>query len=216
MSCASGVEVPLQINISGPFGAPTAAYAPPAASPKPNASHVNASHVNASHFTLRCSYQQYDYLIGIGGGIGFTPFMSILKDFLREKRARRLLSIAAKADAASPESRNNVALFYGVCKSFDDVAWWSSLTCEPDFSSFVSSCSAVIDRQQVAAAQFTNPALSVVIPSQELGQDVSEGRLAVTLFCTGASAEKLVTAQAMAPPGVAVRPGRPHFDGIFK
>jgi hypothetical protein len=226
MSCASGVEVPLQINISGPFGAPTAAYAPPAAPPKPNASHFNASHFNASHFnashfnashfTLRCSYQQYDYLIGIGGGIGFTPFMSILKDFLREKRARRLLSSPAQADAGSSESRNNVALFYGVCKSFDDVAWWSSLTCEPDFSSFVSSCSAVIDRQQVAAAQSTTPALSLVIPSQELGQDVSEGRLAVTLFCTGASAEKLVTAQAMAPPGVAVRPGRPHFDGIFK
>ncbi len=98
-----------------------------------------------SHLFAAGRYQHYDYLIGIGGGIGFTPFMSILKHFLSKKRERAWAGGDFSSKSGSG-AQNNVALFYGVCRSFDDVAWWSSLTCEPDFSNLVTSCSVLINR----------------------------------------------------------------------
>jgi hypothetical protein len=38
----------------------------------------------------------------------------------------------------------------------------------------------------------------------------------VTLFCTGASADSIEKAKAMAPAGVSVRPGRPQLQKVFK
>lgn len=100
---------------------------------------------HGSSFDLVCRYQHYDYLIGIGGGIGFTPFMSILKHFLSQKRGQAGGPVDFNGNGVS-RSTGNVALFYGVCRSFDDVAWWASLTCAPDFSSLVTSCSTLINK----------------------------------------------------------------------
>jgi len=206
--------------------------------------------VSRDRVTLHRSYQHYDCLVGIGGGIGFTPFMSILKDFMAEKR--RVATETEKSRGS--ESRGHTALFYGVCRcvclsaclcfciwawlyfsalalvgmcylygfcrSFEDVAWWSSLTSEPDFSEFVSSCSMAIagapQQQLLAADPLKGSPLQQTNSSAKFRQDLSEGRLAVTLFCTGANKDHVSTAKAMAPPGVSVRPGRPHFDKIFK
>jgi hypothetical protein len=136
--CSAGLGVPLKMNISGPFGAPSIAYV------------IACLAVPWYHLCLCCvtfcrSYQNYDYLIGIGGGIGFTPFMSILKDFLNKKHEEWDAEDGRTQPGGVFGSRQNVALFYGICRSFDDVAWWSSLTCEPNFSALVQSCSVLIN-----------------------------------------------------------------------
>ena len=193
--------------------------------------------VNMALFTLLCSYQHYDCLIGIGGGIGFTPFMSILKDFMAEKRRSRV--------AGDFESSGQRALFFGVCRNISDVAWWSSLASEPDFSDFVSSCSSAIEVTGAGAMrQSGNGMWSIDAKPQIRGidamrhrspsnidgvrpasgqmkkativSDIQKGFLAITLFCTGANQEQLSAAKALAAPGVSVRPGRPRFDNIFK
>ena len=184
--------------------------------------------------TMRLSFQHYDCLIGIGGGIGFTPFMSILKDFLAAKRHLR-----SNGDA---KSSGYLALFYGVCRNLNDVAWWSSLSTEPDFSDFVSSCSVAIGADPRFASHRDSKAprpsnqvpqsrksphtsirlsnvgkrVSVNLATASLGSDMSKGLLGITLFCTGASEEQILAAKAVAAPGVSVRPGRPLFEKIFK
>jgi hypothetical protein len=189
----------------------------------------------ASKFvTIRLSFQHYDCLIGIGGGIGFTPFMSILKDFMAAKRQLR-----SNGDA---KSSGYLALFYGVCRNLNDVAWWSSLSTEPDFSDFVSSCSVAIGADprfasvrdskaprpsNIISQSRKNPhtsirlsnvdkRVSVNLGNASLGSDMSKGLLGITLFCTGASEEQILAAKAVAAPGVSVRPGRPLFEKIFK
>jgi hypothetical protein len=160
--------------------------------------------------------------------------MSILKDFMAAKRLLR-----SNGDA---KSSGYLALFYGVCRNINDVAWWSSLSTEPDFSDFVSSCSVAIGaetsiRNSKALSPskayhpvplLPNASYSSVRPSNfdkrvninpgnaSLGSDMSQGLLGITLFCTGASQEQILAAKAVAAPGVSVRPGRPLFDKIFK
>jgi len=178
--------------------------------------------------------------------------MSILKDFLNQKHEdwRTEDSTSRQGGVGS---RDNVALFYGICRSFDDVAWWSSLTCEPNFAALVQSCSVLINDGKrrvrfdglnlpllfelarfggiILARQVISPTLSGRASLSASGQfpkhndkkvelsgnhSPTKGRLAVTLFCTGASAGKVEQARALAPDGVSVRPGRPQFDTIFK
>jgi hypothetical protein len=146
--------------------------------------------------------------------------MSILKDFMAEKR-RSLVSGKA-------ESSGQCALFFGVCRNINDVAWWSSLASEPDFSDFVSSCSSAIDASAAGGSRpFRNidaPDLLRVTSVQTQGtikrstiaSDMQQGFLAITLFCTGANQEQISAAKALAAPGVTVRPGRPRFDNIFR
>jgi hypothetical protein len=178
--------------------------------------------------------------------------MSILKDFLNQKQEWHTEDSSSRQGGVG--SRHNVALFYGICRSFDDVAWWSSLTCEPNFSALVQSCSVLINdgKQSVRFDGLNLPLLfelarfgGIILAQQVISPTLSgraalsasggqfpkpqdkkvelsgvhsptKGRLAVTLFCTGASAAKVEQARALAPDGVSVRPGRPQFDTIFK
>ncbi len=151
--------------------------------------------------------------------------MSILKDFLAEKRQRRA--------EGNLHSSSHLALFYGVCRNLDDVAWWSSLSNEPDFSDFVSSCSMAIGDPTAKPGGFRQSQL--IRPSNagfasadatavsrsglrraSIAVDLTSGFLGITLFCTGAKQEQITAAKAIAAPGVSVRPGRPRFDNIFK
>lgn len=150
--------------------------------------------------------------------------MSILKDFLAEKRQLR--------SEGNLTSSSHLALFYGVCRNLDDVAWWSSLSNEPDFSDFVSSCSMAIGDPTSKSGGFRQSQL--MRPSNagfavdatgvsrsglrraSVAMDLTNGFLGITLFCTGAKQEQITAAKALAAPGVSVRPGRPRFDNIFK
>ncbi len=154
--------------------------------------------------------------------------MSIMKDFLAEKRQQR--------SEGTLDSRSHLALFYGVCRSMNDVAWWSSLSSEPDFSDFVSSCSVVIGDPAakspggIGASQVVRPSnaglpvasarprstSTSAIRRASMSVDMTKGLLGITLFCTGASQAQISAAKELAAPGVSVRPGRPRFDNIFK
>jgi hypothetical protein len=102
--------------------------------------------------------------------------MSILKHFINKKR-EDAWGGGETSDKVASSARGNVALFYGVCRSIDDVAWWTSLTCEPDFSMLVTSCSTLIKKGAEGYADTSVLQVTSLVSSATMANTV------IALYC---------------------------------